>query len=126
MHKIYIYIYIYIYILKILSLFTLSFLTIGISAWRLLMQRGRFVDLLPCVICLGFSRPNFIVSNFKFKVKSSCILIIRNDHVVKLVNLINMSTYWLGWFDYFGLFWLLTWLVIRRKKIILYNSSMLW
>jgi hypothetical protein len=58
--------------------------------------KGRFVDLLPWVICLGFSYPNFIVSNFKIKVKFSCILVIHNDHMVELVDLINMSTYWLG------------------------------
>jgi len=58
------------------------------------MQRGKFVDLLPCVICLGLFCPNFIVSNFKFKVKSNCILIVHSDHVVELVDLINMSMYW--------------------------------
>jgi hypothetical protein len=55
------------------------------------MQKGRFVDLLPSVICSRFSHPNF-----KFKVKSSCILVVHNDHVVELVDLIDMSTYWFG------------------------------
>jgi hypothetical protein len=33
------------------------------------MQRGRFVDLILCVICLGVLFPNFIFLNFKFQVK---------------------------------------------------------
>jgi hypothetical protein len=58
------------------------------------MQKGRHIDLLPCVISLEVSHPNFIFSNFKLK--SSCRLVVHNDHLVDLVDLINVLTCWPG------------------------------
>jgi hypothetical protein len=52
------------------------------------MQRWRSTNLLPCVICLMVSYPNFIFSNFKFQVEiilhTSCS---QFNHVVDLIDL---------------------------------------
>jgi len=39
------------------------------------MHWGKFVDILPCVICLRVSQTNFRFLNFKFKLEHSCILV---------------------------------------------------
>jgi hypothetical protein len=53
------------------------------------MQNKRYIDLLPCVISLKVSHPNF-------KLKYSCRLVVHNDHLVDLVDLSNVFTCWLG------------------------------
>jgi hypothetical protein len=55
------------------------------------MQKEIFVDLLPCVTCLKVSHLNFIFSILIFNFQFNYILIVHNDHMVDLVNLVNLT-----------------------------------
>ncbi len=58
------------------------------------MQKGRSIDFLPLVICLGGFHPNFIFLNFNSKLKCNCILVVHNDRMYDLTNmsdLVNVS-----------------------------------
>jgi hypothetical protein len=71
--------------------FILNVLTIGASTWGSLMQRERFVDLLPCAMIRGFL-PKFYSQISNSKLKCNCILIVHNDHMYDLTNMGDLLT----------------------------------
>ncbi len=72
-----------------------EFLVIHIIGWSLLMQRGKFANLLSCVTCFWVSYQNFIFSNSKFQVEIKLHISFPYVDLVDLVNLALHVSYML-------------------------------